>query len=56
MGYLIGIDFGTTNSCIYVKENKDTPKQLDFKNRINFCSFGFVTNDRRAKIARQIEF
>jgi len=31
----IGIDFGTTNSCIYYKENKDEPKVLNFKNRIN---------------------
>ena len=31
----IGIDFGTTNSCVYYKENKESPKQLNFKNRIN---------------------
>jgi hypothetical protein len=31
----VGIDFGTTNSCVYIKENKDAPKQLNFKNRIN---------------------
>ena len=31
----IGIDFGTTNSCIYFKENKENPKELNFKNRIN---------------------
>ena len=31
----IGVDFGTTNTCVYFKENKDAPKQLDFKNRIN---------------------
>jgi len=31
----IGIDFGTTNTCTYVKENKDAPKELNFKNRIN---------------------
>ncbi len=31
----VGIDFGTTNTCVYLKENKDQPKQLNFKNRIN---------------------
>ena len=31
----IGVDFGTTNSCVYYKENKESPKQLNFKNRIN---------------------
>jgi len=31
----IGIDFGTTNSCVYFKENKENPKELIFKNRIN---------------------
>ena len=31
----VGIDFGTTNSCVYFKENKENPKELDFKNRIN---------------------
>ena len=31
----IGIDFGTTNTCVYYKENKDEPKKLNFKNRIN---------------------
>ena len=31
----VGIDFGTTNSCVYFKENKDNPKELLFKNRIN---------------------
>ena len=31
----IGIDFGTTNSCVYYKENKEAPKPLNFKNRIN---------------------
>ena len=31
----IGIDFGTTNSCVYFKENKENPKELKFKNRIN---------------------
>ena len=31
----IGIDFGTTNSCTFYKENKDEPKELVFKNRIN---------------------
>ena len=31
----IGIDFGTTNTCVYYKENKDEPKELNFKNRIN---------------------
>ena len=31
----IGIDFGTTNTCSYFKENKETPKPLNFKNRIN---------------------
>ena len=31
----VGIDFGTTNSCVYFKENKDDPKELIFKNRIN---------------------
>ena len=30
----VGIDFGTTNSCVYYKENKENPK-LNFKNRIN---------------------
>ena len=30
-----GIDFGTTNSCVFYKENKDEPKELGFKNRIN---------------------
>ena len=27
----IGIDFGTTNSCVFYKENKDEPKELVFK-------------------------
>ncbi len=31
----VGIDFGTTNSCVYFKENKENPKELIFKNRIN---------------------
>ena len=31
----IGIDFGTTNSCVYFKENKENPKELTFRNRIN---------------------
>lgn len=31
----VGIDFGTTNSCVYYKENKENPKSLNFKNRIN---------------------
>ncbi len=31
----IGIDFGTTNTSVYYKENKEVPKPLDFKNRIN---------------------
>ena len=31
----MGIDFGTTNSCVFYKENKDEPKVLGFKNRIN---------------------
>ena len=31
----LGIDFGTTNSCFFYKENKDEPKELNFKNRIN---------------------
>ena len=31
----IGVDFGTTNTCVYFKENKDAPKELNFKNRIN---------------------
>ena len=31
----IGIDFGTTNSCVFYKENKDEPKELGFKDRIN---------------------
>ena len=31
----VGIDFGTTNSCAYFKENKENPKELVFKNRIN---------------------
>jgi len=31
----VGIDFGTTNSCVYYKENKENPKELIFKNRIN---------------------
>lgn len=31
----VGIDFGTTNSCVYFKENRENPKQLEFKNRIN---------------------
>ena len=33
--WAIGIDFGTTNSCVYFKENKEDPKELIFKNRIN---------------------
>ena len=33
--WAIGIDFGTTNSCVYFKENKENPKELEFKNRIN---------------------
>ena len=31
----MGIDFGTTNTCAYYKENKDAPKELNFKDRIN---------------------
>ena len=31
----VGIDFGTTNSCVYFKENKENPKELNFKDRIN---------------------
>jgi len=31
----VGIDFGTTNSCVYFKENKERPEKLNFKNRIN---------------------
>ena len=31
----MGIDFGTTNTCAYFKENKDAPKELNFKDRIN---------------------
>ena len=31
----VGIDFGTTNTCAYFKENKENPKELTFKNRIN---------------------
>ena len=31
----VGIDFGTTNSCVYFKENKENPKELTFKDRIN---------------------
>ena len=27
----IGIDFGTTNSCVYFKENKENPKELILK-------------------------
>lgn len=31
----IGIDFGTSNSCIYFKENENEPKVLNFEERIN---------------------
>ncbi len=31
----VGIDFGTTNSCVYFKENKENPKELNYKNRVN---------------------
>ena len=33
--WAVGIDFGTTNSCVYFKENKENPKELIFRNRIN---------------------
>ena len=31
----ICVDFGTTNSCVYFRENKENPKPLNFKDRIN---------------------
>ena len=36
----IGIDFGTSNSCVYYKENKEEPKSLNFKDRIGFLDLG----------------
>jgi hypothetical protein len=33
--WAISVDFGTTNTCVYFKENKEIPKELNFKNRIN---------------------
>ena len=31
----VTLDFGTSNSCVYYKENKEEPKSLNFKDRIN---------------------
>jgi hypothetical protein len=33
--WAISVDFGTTNTCVYFKENKEAPRELNFKNRIN---------------------
>ncbi len=33
--WAIGIDFGTSNSCVYFKENENDPKVLNFDGRIN---------------------
>ena len=32
--YSIGIDFGTTNTCAYLRINEEVPKEIQFDNRL----------------------
>ena len=32
--FRVGIDFGTTNSCVYYRENNDEPRPISFSDRI----------------------
>ena len=43
--FRVGIDFGTTNTCVYFKENNNDPKRILFSNRI-YSPFE-VTNDTK---------
>ncbi len=46
----IGVDFGTTNTCVYFKENKDDPKELNFKNRINLPYESGIDEEEKEEI------
>ena len=49
----IGIDFGTTNTCCYMRTSEQKPKEIEFKNRLHSPFLIDKSNERTPYILRE---